>query len=172
MLFRMVMVMIMKALGMIEVRGRTGAIEGLDAALKAANVSVVSMCKVGGGLTTFFVEGDVGAVKAAIDAGAAAAEKVGELLSSHVIARPAESTRTLIAPPVKPPAKVKQPPVQREGEVVPEAEELRTKNISEIRALAKSLPDIGMSAQEITFSNKSTIIEAIIKTEEEKKNGE
>ena len=64
----------MKALGMIEVYGRVGAIEGLDSALKAANVSLVNMIKVGGGLTSVFVEGDVGAVKASIDAAAAAAE--------------------------------------------------------------------------------------------------
>ncbi len=76
---------------MIEVKGRVGAIEGLDASLKAANVTLVNMIKVGGGLTTFLVEGDVGAVKAAMDAGAAAAERVGELLSVHVIPRPDEA---------------------------------------------------------------------------------
>lgn len=59
----------MKALGMIEVYGRVGAIEGLDSALKAANVSLVNMIRVGGGLTSVFVEGDVGAVKASTDAG-------------------------------------------------------------------------------------------------------
>ena len=81
------------ALGMIEVRGRLGAVEGLDASLKAANVSLVTMIKVGGALTTFFVEGDTGAVKAAVDAGAAAAERVSELKSVHVIPRPHPAVR-------------------------------------------------------------------------------
>lgn len=86
----------MKALGMIEVYGRTGAIEGLDVALKSANVSLINMCRVGGGLTAFFIEGDVGAVRASIDAAAAASEKFGRLVSSHVIPRPDENVRGLI----------------------------------------------------------------------------
>ena len=92
------------ALGMIEVRGRLGAVEGLDASLKAANVSLVSMIKVGGALTAFFVEGDTGAVKAAVDAGAAAAERVSELKSVHVIPRPAPAVRAMLGmlPPTTP----------------------------------------------------------------------
>ena len=86
----------MKALGMIEVKGRLGAVEALDASLKAANVSLVNMIKVGGGLTSVFVEGDVGAVKASVDAGAAAAERVSELISIHVIPRPDKSVREML----------------------------------------------------------------------------
>ena len=86
----------MKALGMIEVYGRIGAIEGLDSALKAANVSLVNMVRVGGGFTSFFIEGDVGAVKAAIDAAKTAADRVGSLVSSHVIPRPDQSVRNLL----------------------------------------------------------------------------
>lgn len=86
----------MKALGMIEVYGRIGAIEGLDSALKAANVSLVNMVRVGGGFTSFFIEGDVGAVKAAIDAAEASAGKVGSVVSSHVIPRPDQSVRNLL----------------------------------------------------------------------------
>ena len=86
----------MKALGMIEVYGRVGAIEGLDSALKAANVSLVNMIRVGGGLTSVFVEGDVGAVKASIDAAAAAAERVGKLISAHVIPRPDAAVRKML----------------------------------------------------------------------------
>ena len=86
----------MKALGMIEVKGRLGAVEALDASLKAANVSLVNMIKVGGGLTSVFVEGDVGAVKASVDAGAAAAERVSELISIHVIPRPDRSVREML----------------------------------------------------------------------------
>jgi ethanolamine utilization protein EutM len=76
------------ALGMIETRGLIAAIEAADAMVKAANVSLVGREQIGGGLVTVMVRGDVGAVKAATDAGAAAAEKVGELVSVHVIPRP------------------------------------------------------------------------------------
>ena len=76
------------ALGMIETKGLVAAIEAADAMVKAANVQLVGKEQVGGGLVTVLVRGDVGAVKAATDAGAAAAERVGELISVHVIPRP------------------------------------------------------------------------------------
>ena len=77
-----------EALGMIETKGLIGSVEAADAMVKAANVKLVGKELVGGGLVTVFVRGDVGAVKAATDAGAAAAQRVGELLSVHVIPRP------------------------------------------------------------------------------------
>jgi len=77
-----------EALGMIETRGLIGAIEAADAMVKAANVTLTSREQVGGGLVTVMVRGDVGAVKAAVEAGSVAAKKVGELLSVHVIPRP------------------------------------------------------------------------------------
>jgi len=80
--------MSLDALGMIETRGLVGAIEAADAMVKAAKVSLIGKEKIGGGYVTVMVRGDVGAVKAATDAGAAAAEKVGELVSVHVIPRP------------------------------------------------------------------------------------
>ncbi|MFQ5703885.1 MAG: BMC domain-containing protein [Gemmatimonadales bacterium] len=76
------------ALGLIETRGLVGSIEAADAMVKAAPVSLLGKEKVGGGYVTVMVRGDVGAVKAATDAGAAAAERVGELVSVHVIPRP------------------------------------------------------------------------------------
>jgi ethanolamine utilization protein EutM len=78
----------LNALGMIETKGLIGAIEAADAMVKAANVTLIGKEIVGGGLVTVLVRGDVGAVKAATDAGAAAAERVGELISVHVIPRP------------------------------------------------------------------------------------
>ena len=78
----------MEALGMIETKGLIGAVEAADAMVKAAKVVLVGYEKVGGGLITTFVRGDVAACKAATDAGAAAAEKVGELIAVHVIPRP------------------------------------------------------------------------------------
>ena len=76
------------ALGMIETRGLVGAIEAADAMVKAASVTIVGQTKAGGGLVTTLVRGEVGAVKAATDAGATAARRVGELVSVHVIPRP------------------------------------------------------------------------------------
>jgi len=86
----------MQALGMIETRGLVGAIEAADAMVKAANVNLVGKEQVGGGYVTVLVRGDVGAVKAATDAGAEAAAKVGELVSTHVIARPHEDVEGLL----------------------------------------------------------------------------
>jgi len=78
----------MNALGMIETKGLVGAIEAADAMVKAANVTLIGKEQLAAGLVTVMVRGDVGAVKAATDAGAAAAERVGELISVHVIPRP------------------------------------------------------------------------------------
>ncbi|NOZ07058.1 MAG: ethanolamine utilization microcompartment protein EutM [Chloroflexi bacterium] len=78
----------MIALGMVETKGLVGAIEAADAMVKAANVRLIGKEKVGGAYVTVMVRGDVGAVKAATDAGAAAAQRVGELISVHVIPRP------------------------------------------------------------------------------------
>lgn len=78
----------MKSKGFIETRGLVAAIEAADAMVKAANVTLSGKKMIGGGLVTVVIEGDVGAVKAPVDAGAAAAQKVGELVSVHVIARP------------------------------------------------------------------------------------
>ena len=77
-----------EALGMIETKGLVGSIEAADAMVKAANVTLIGKEFVGGGIVTVMVRGDVGAVKAATDAGAAAASRVGELVSVHVIPRP------------------------------------------------------------------------------------
>ena len=76
------------ALGLIETRGLVGMIEAADAAVKAANVTIIGWERVGGGLVTVLFRGDVAAVKAATDAGSAAAQRVGELVSVHVIPRP------------------------------------------------------------------------------------
>lgn len=84
------------ALGMVETRGLIGAIEAADAMVKAANVRLLGKEKIGGGFVTVMVRGDVGAVKAATDAGAAAAEKVGELVAVHVIPRPHSDVESIL----------------------------------------------------------------------------
>lgn len=94
--------MALEALGMIETRGLVGAIEAADAMVKAANVTLLGKERVGGGLVAVMVRGDVGAVKAATDAGAAAAKRVGELISVHVIPRPHDEVESVL--PVAPTA--------------------------------------------------------------------
>ncbi|NLD33439.1 MAG: BMC domain-containing protein [Clostridiales bacterium] len=78
----------LEALGMVETKGLVGSIEAADAMVKAANVRLIGKVLVGGGLVTVMVRGDVGAVKAAVEAGGSAAKRVGELVSVHVIPRP------------------------------------------------------------------------------------
>ena len=89
------------ALGMIETKGLVAAVEAADAMVKAANVYLVGKEHIGGGLVSVMVRGDVGAVKAATDAGAAAAQRVGELISVHVIPRPHVEVESIIPKEVK-----------------------------------------------------------------------
>ncbi len=86
----------MIALGMVETKGLIGAVEAADAMVKAANVKLIGSEYIGGGYVTVMVRGDVGAVKAATDAGAAAAKRVGELVSVHVIPRPHGDVETIL----------------------------------------------------------------------------
>ena len=85
-----------KALGMIETKGLVSSIEAADAMVKAANVELVGKTLIGGGLVTVMVRGDVGAVKAAVDAGKMAAENIGEVISTHVIPRPADMVEEIL----------------------------------------------------------------------------
>ncbi len=89
----------MDALGMVETRGLVGSIEAADAMVKAANVVLIGREYIGSGYVTVMVRGDVGAVKAATDAGAAAARRVGELVSVHVIPRPASDVEKILPTP-------------------------------------------------------------------------
>jgi microcompartment protein CcmL/EutN len=85
-----------EALGMVETKGLVSAIEAADAMTKAANVNLIGYEKIGSGLVTVMVRGDVGAVKASVDAGVAAARNVGEVASQHVIPRPNTDTEKLL----------------------------------------------------------------------------
>ena len=85
-----------EALGMVETKGLVGSIEAADAMVKAANVVLIGKEKVGSGLVTVMVRGDVGAVKASVDAGAAAAARVGELFAVHVIPRPHDDVELIL----------------------------------------------------------------------------
>src|SRR6266705_4656938 len=96
------MAQMMEALGMIETKGLVSLIEASDAMLKAANVTLLGWEKIGSGLVTAFVAGDVAAVKAAVDAGAAAASRIGEVISVQVIPRPHEDLGGVLSFPKKP----------------------------------------------------------------------
>ena len=85
-----------QALGMVETKGFVGSVEAADEMVTAANVNLIGKVHVGGGLVTVMVRGDVGAVKSATDAGAAAASRVGELVSVHVIPRPHEEVERIL----------------------------------------------------------------------------
>lgn len=117
----------MQALGLIETKGLVAAIESADAMLKAAEVHLLEKTFVGGGLVTITVTGDVGAVKAATDAGAAAAQRVGELLSVHVIPRPHEELDQILG------SSQMDPPV----EALPETKEIKSLEEEEIKPIIK-----------------------------------
>ena len=94
-----------EAIGMIETKGYTGSVEATDAMAKAANITITKTISIGGGLITVICKGDVASVKAAVDAGSKAAGKVGELVASHVIARPHEDLSKAFLSDVAAPAK-------------------------------------------------------------------
>ncbi|WP_028783830.1 BMC domain-containing protein [Thalassobacillus devorans] len=121
-----------KALGMVETRGLIGSIEAADVMVKSANVSLVNQEKIDAALVTVFVEGDVGAVQAAVDAGKDAAQRVGELVSYYVIPHPDDATREVLKkkepqkeakPPVVPPQAAKKPAGRRKTTKKNNAEE-------------------------------------------------
>lgn len=188
----------MNALGMIETRGLVCAIEAADAMLKAASVELVSKTNIGSGLITIMVTGDVGAVKAATDAGAAAADSIGELISVHVIARPADDIENLILIKKKNKKQNQEDDCQRDyqtQETVLQVEteqqeielehqqektvskdfnikfatkdELSKMTVSQLRTVARSLPNISMSNHDIRFARKEDLIENIWQVREE-----
>lgn len=152
----------MEAIGMIETKGLVASIEAADAMIKAANVSLLRREFVGGGLVTIVVTGDVGAVKASVDAGAAAAGRIGELVSVHVIPRPAKDTGAMLAKPQEPKpapkkaAKKAEPvPKPKQAETQPEpapvsVAEPEEKSAPPPRAERKSLEELeGMKVAEL-----------------------
>ena len=182
----------MQALGMIEVYGYLTAVEALDSALKAANVSRLGVEKVRGRLVTVLVEGDVGAVKAAMDASAAAAERVGTVISVHVIPRPADDVTRMLKGGKEPeeptppePEKPSEPEISsepdtlsepeseavkaEEGEKAPQdvtVEEMQTMGVDALRRLARALEIKNMTRAEIRFAKKQELIQKITEFKE------
>ena len=170
-----------KALGMIETRGLVASVEAADAMVKAANVSLRCKVQVGGGLVTVMVQGDVGAVKAAVDAGAAAAERVGELISVHVIPRPHEEVDWMLDPPFGERAQPPEPPEpeppapepapEPEPEIEPEPDEASPADLTDdalahlpvvkLRAAAREMGLTSLTRREIRFAKKEELLAAI-----------
>jgi len=176
---------IQSALGMIETKGLVGAIEAADAMVKAANVVLIGKEHVGGGLVTVMVRGDVGAVKAATDAGAAAANRVGELISVHVIARPhdelepilsgrdnktsvpGETTETEISvkpvakEPVKSADRSKQSGAKKKPMAIPA--DIESMPVVQLRKFARSIKGFPIEGREISKANRATLLGLIKK---------
>lgn len=131
----------MNALGMIETRGLAASIEAADAMVKAASVTLISKTHVGGGLVTVMVEGDVGAVKAATDAGAAAAERVGELISVHVIPRPAADVAHILDRRPEPKPEPEPEPTAPEPEPEPEVPEPEPEEAAHTEEMKEEQPE-------------------------------
>jgi microcompartment protein CcmL/EutN len=177
------------ALGLIETRGLIGAIEAADAMTKAAEVRLVGKERAGGGLMTVKVVGDVAAVRAAVDAGAAAAQRVGELVSAHVIPRPFDDVEMLIYPPTHRPLPFERPVEEKPraapkptvpeetheeefvaaeppGDLSDDADEylaqLQVMTVHELRRYARSIEGLTLHGRQISRANKTQLIEVLI----------
>ena len=174
-----------EALGLIETKGLVGAIEAADAMVKAAQVKLIGKELTTGGLVTVMVRGDVGAVKAAVDAGLAAAARVGQLISAHVIPRPDPNTEVIlpqpkplkspppepVKPETPPPSETpvveeprKEPPPKpkpRKTASVPVEEDLEKMSTVALRKLARSTPGISIHGRQISRANRSLLLTEI-----------
>lgn len=166
------------ALGLIETRGLVGAIEAADVMLKTANVRLLGKEVVREGLVTIQIIGDVASVKASVEAGAAAAGRVGELLSQHVIPRPVDDIEGILVRPVTPPTDPDAPdrPANPRSPENPEPEllftdasedasheDLQSMTVHQLRTLARSTPGVGIQGREISKANKEELIREIVK---------
>lgn len=176
------------ALGLIETRGLIGAIEAADAMLKTSEVSLIGREHSGGGLVTIKITGDVAAVRAAVEAGAAAAQRVGELVSTHVIPRPDDETEILIhtAKPEPPPKTRRGRPPRRESPVQPEQpqapeeppaeasfvpaedeaeyrKQLEAMTVHALRHYARGVKGLSIFGREISRANRDDLINELIR---------
>ncbi|EAE7122567.1 BMC domain-containing protein [Listeria monocytogenes] len=153
-----------EALGLIEVTGFLGAVVAADTCLKAANVELIQCEVIRGGLTTVELTGDVGAVNAAIEAGKAATEDLGCLVSSHVIARMSEDTKALFVPQeeVKPqPKEVIQQVVEVKTNTKSTEKKLRAMKVIDLRKLAYTLDNVPIPKSKIKYANKDKLVHAL-----------
>ena len=157
-----------QALGMIETKGRVGASEAADAMTKAAWVDLIGEETIGAGYTTVFVRGDVGAVKAALDAGRAAAEKVGELVSVHIIPRPHADLEPLLpARATTPRVAIPWAPEDESGAEAPlprlpdGAVDFDSMSVPALRRYARTLPGFKLRGREISMADRETLMRVL-----------
>ncbi|EFS03512.1 microcompartment protein family [Listeria seeligeri FSL S4-171] len=154
-----------EALGLIEVTGFLGAVVAADTCLKAANVELIQCEVIKGGLTTVELTGDVGAVNAAIEAGKAATESLGCLVSSHVIARMSEETKSLFVPTEQEKEEIIQEVIQEIAEVATitdsTEQKLREMKVIDLRKLAYTLDNVPIPKSKIKYANKEKLVHAL-----------
>ncbi|MBM5596407.1 BMC domain-containing protein [Listeria seeligeri] len=154
-----------EALGLIEVTGFLGAVVAADTCLKAANVELIQCEVIKGGLTTVELTGDVGAVNAAIEAGKAATESLGCLVSSHVIARMSEETKSLFVPTEQEKEEIIQEVTQEIAEVATitdsTEQKLREMKVIDLRKLAYTLDNVPIPKSKIKYANKEKLVHAL-----------
>jgi ethanolamine utilization protein EutM len=139
-----------EALGFIETRGLVAAIEAADAMLKSAHVSLVGMERTEAALITIQISGETAAVQAAVDAGSAAAKRIGEIVSAHVIARPSADVRAM------------QEASAAERSAAPSgASSYEDMTVRELRTLARTLDNLSIQGREIARANKNQLLEAL-----------
>ncbi|HCJ4483059.1 TPA: BMC domain-containing protein [Listeria innocua] len=153
-----------EALGLIEVTGFLGAVVAADTCLKAANVELIRCEVIKGGLTTVELTGDVGAVNAAVEAGKAATESLGCLISSHVIARMSEETKSLFVKAEQEIEETKEA-IQEVVEVKTTTDEtekkLREMKVIDLRKLAYTLDNVPIPKSKIKYANKDKLVHAL-----------
>ncbi len=141
-----------KALGLVETKGLVGAIEAADAMLKTAAVQLIGIENTIAALLTVKVVGDTGAVKAAVDAGASAAEKIGELISCHVIPRPHDDVESIVYNQVD--------DINSGGAVANlTIEKVKAMPVRQLRSLARDVPGFPIQGREISRANKEILVE-------------
>lgn len=149
----------MTAVGMIETRGLVGAITAADAAVKTADVELVGTERVDAALITVMLAGDVAAVRAAVDAGAAAAEQVGELVAQHIIPRPHDDMSLLLETGQAPAAPA--PAAPADDGTPASVEDLEGMTVVALRRLARQYPDIAIQGRAISTANRTTLIKEL-----------
>ncbi|RKP54066.1 BMC domain-containing protein [Cohnella endophytica] len=165
-----------KALGMIETRGIPALFAAADAAAKTADVQVTAYEKADAGIVTIYVLGDVSSVKTAVEAGAEAAKKVGILLATHVIARPDASVYAMVRSKLPKPTtdnsfEEKIQITLENGPNEPELAELGKRTVSQLRVLARQIPDFPLSAKEIGTAKKALLLKLLTERDNEERGG-
>ena len=143
------------ALGMVETRGLIAAVEAADAMVKASRVTLLGMEKADAGLVTILIEGETAAVQSAVDAGRAAAEKVGQVVSGHVIPRPATDVQAMQAGELSAPSSTSAPSRSRRGV------DIESMTVRELRAYAREQEGLPIKGREIARANRQQLLDAL-----------